>query len=53
MEMMVQFNALEREARDWENLIKKADPRMQITSIHKPPRSANSVIEIVLGTGDS
>lgn len=52
MEMMVQFNALEREACDWEDLIKKADPRMRITNIHKPSRSANSVIEIVLDRED-
>ena len=52
MEMMVQFNALEREARDWEDLITKADPRMRITSIHKPSRSANSIIEIVLDPSD-
>jgi 6-hydroxytryprostatin B O-methyltransferase len=52
MEMMVQFNALEREAHDWEDLIKRADPRMRIQSIHKPARSANSIIEIVLEARD-
>lgn len=46
MEMMVQFNALEREARDWEDLIKEADPRMRIQNIRKPDGSANSIIEI-------
>lgn len=52
MEMMVQFNALEREAPDWDNLIKKADPRMRIQSIHKSARSANSIIEIALEVRD-
>lgn len=52
MEMMVQFNALEREVSDWENLIKRADPRLRIQNIHKPPRSANSVIEITCFTSE-
>jgi 6-hydroxytryprostatin B O-methyltransferase len=52
MEMMVQFNALEREAIDWEDLIKKADPRLRIFRIHKPARSANSIIEIGLEAKD-
>lgn len=52
MEMMVQFNALERELRDWERLIKTADSRMRIERIQKPTRSANTFIEIVVESKD-
>ncbi|KAF2484753.1 O-methyltransferase-domain-containing protein [Neohortaea acidophila] len=51
MEMMVQFNALEREAADWEALIKMADERLEVTSISKPPGSHNSIVEVVVGAG--
>jgi hypothetical protein len=46
--MMIQFNALEREASEWEKLIQAADSRLQIQSVHKPTRSANSIIEVAL-----
>jgi hypothetical protein len=48
MKIMVQFNALEREALDWEKLIQAADSRLRIQSVHKPTRSANSIIEVAL-----
>ena len=50
MEMMSQFNALEREVGDWERVLKRADPRLEIKSISKPPGSVMSVIEVVVGT---
>ncbi|KAE8353422.1 O-methyltransferase [Aspergillus coremiiformis] len=45
--VMMQFlNAQERSAEDWEEVVSLADPRLQVLSIHKPPQSWDSIIEI-------
>ncbi|KAL8810901.1 MAG: hypothetical protein Q9223_007651 [Gallowayella weberi] len=42
------FNGTERTAREFEDLFKKADARLMIVAIRKPPGSALSVIEVAL-----
>lgn len=51
MEMMCQFNSLERERGDWERVLKRADPRLEIRKISKPPGSVMSMIEVAVGSG--
>lgn len=48
LEMLVQFNALEREIDDWVKLIRQADSRLSIQSITKPLGSANTIIEAAI-----
>ena len=48
LEMMTNFNAKEREIDDWRSLFSRADPRLKIVKVTKPPGSVNSIIEAVL-----
>lgn len=48
LEMMNQFNAQERELGDWMALFSKVDGRVTVKSIHQPPGSVMSVIELAL-----
>ncbi|KIW93077.1 uncharacterized protein Z519_05682 [Cladophialophora bantiana CBS 173.52] len=48
LEMMTNFNAKERELDDWRSLFSRADPRLKIANVIKPPGSVNSIIEAVL-----
>ncbi len=51
MEMMMSFNAVERDLEGWGALLMKADGRLQIQNVVTPPGSAQSVLEIVLKDG--
>jgi 6-hydroxytryprostatin B O-methyltransferase len=46
--MIGTFNAKEREEEEWYALLKKADPRLVVRAITRPPGSELSVIEVVL-----
>ena len=48
MEMMLAYNAVERDIEGWKSLFEKADPRLELKNIVTPPGSAQSVMEIVL-----
>ncbi len=48
MEMMISFNAVERDLEGWKELCAKADQRLKIKNVVTPPGSAQSVMEIVL-----
>ncbi|KIX06362.1 uncharacterized protein Z518_04338 [Rhinocladiella mackenziei CBS 650.93] len=52
LEMMTNFNAKERDLDDWRNLFVKADPRLKVVKVVKPPGSVNSIIEAALEEGD-
>lgn len=46
--MMQSFNSRERELEDWLNLIKAADPRLQLVEVRHPTASAMSILELGL-----
>lgn len=45
LEMMTNFNSKERDIEDWQDLFTRADPRLKIRQVNKPPGSVNSIIE--------
>jgi len=49
--MIQAFNAKEREVDEWRALLSKADPRLSIRAIERPPGSELSVIETALDGG--
>lgn len=46
MYMLGLLNARERTAKDWSALLKGADERFQLTTIHQRPQSALAVVEV-------
>ena len=48
MEMMMYYNASERDMEGWKALFAKTDERLHLKSIVTPPGSAQSVMELVL-----
>ena len=48
LEMMLGFNAVERDLEGWKLLFEKADPRLVLKKIVTPPGSAQSIMELVL-----
>lgn len=48
LQMLTLTNAKERDAEQWNELMKATDPRLQIKSITLPPGSAMAIIEVVL-----
>ena len=48
LQMLTLTNAKERDAEQWNELIKATDPRLQIRSITLPPGSAMAIIEVAL-----
>lgn len=48
LQMLTLTNAKERDADQWNDLMKATDPRLQIKSITLPPGSAMAIIEVVL-----
>lgn len=46
--MLSCFNGAERSKREFEDLLKSADPRLVITKFTRPEGSAMSIIEIAL-----
>lgn len=48
LEMMMNFNAIERDTEGWKALFEKADPRLMLKNIVTPQGSAQSVMEVVL-----
>lgn len=51
--MIVTFNAKEREEEEWRDLLRRADPRLVVRAIRRPAGSELSVIEAVLGHGET
>ena len=47
MEMMMDFNARQRELWEWEDLLATADPRFKLKNVVKPPGSLQSIMEVV------
>ena len=47
MMMLAMFNALERTAEDWSELVRKADVGLKIVAIKQPEGSALSLLEVV------
>jgi hypothetical protein len=52
LQMMIHFNAQERDPDDWTALFTAADSRFKILNIVRLPGSVNHVIEIVFETGE-
>jgi len=48
MEMMVTYNAVERDLEGWKTLFAKADKRLKLRSFVTPVGSAHSIMELVL-----
>ena len=48
MEMMICYNAVERDVDGWKGLLAKADERLKLQRVVTPPGSAQSVMEFVL-----
>lgn len=48
LQMLTLTNAKERDAEQWNDLMKATDPRLHIKSITLPPGSAMAIIEVVL-----
>lgn len=48
LEMLTNFNSKERDIEDWRSLFTKADPRLKLRKVTKPPGSVNSIVEAVL-----
>ncbi|KIW27721.1 uncharacterized protein PV07_07432 [Cladophialophora immunda] len=48
LEMLTNFNAKERDLDDWRSLFERADPRLKVAKVIKPPGSVNSILEVVL-----
>ncbi len=48
MEMMLTYNAIERDLEGWKALFAKADKRLKLQSVTTPPGSAQSIMELVL-----
>ncbi len=48
MEMMLNFNAVERDLEGWKELFAKADSRLKLQKVVTPPGSAQSVMELAL-----
>ncbi|GAM41030.1 O-methyltransferase [Talaromyces pinophilus] len=46
MYMLGLLNSRERTAEDWSALLKGADERFQLTTIHQPPQSALAIVEV-------
>ncbi|KAF5847073.1 hypothetical protein GGP41_003390 [Bipolaris sorokiniana] len=51
--MIGTFNAKEREEEEWRDLLRKADPRLIVRAIRRPAGSELSVIEAILGHGET
>ena len=45
--MFTVLNALDRSAEEWAKVVEKADPRLSLGKITKPPGSYDSVIEVL------
>ncbi len=45
MQMLVALNSRERTKDDFERLLKEADPRFNLVSIHTSPGSSLSIVE--------
>jgi hypothetical protein len=48
LEMMMCYNAVERDLEGWNALFGKADRRLRLQSVVTPPGSAQSVMELAL-----
>ena len=48
MEMMMGFNAVERDLDGWKELFAKAESRLKLQNVVTPPGSAQSVMDLVL-----
>lgn len=48
MEMMLTYNAVERDLEGWKDLFAKADERLGLRSVSTPPGSAHSIMELTL-----
>jgi hypothetical protein len=48
MEMMLCYNAVERDLEGWKELFARTDKRLKMKSVVTPPGSAQSIMEIVL-----
>jgi len=48
MEMMITYNAVERDLEGWKALFAKADKRLKLQRITTPRGSAHSLMELVL-----
>lgn len=48
MEMMLCYNAVERDIEGWKALFAKADNRLKLQNMVTPPGSSQSVMELVL-----
>lgn len=46
--MFSMLNAQDRSAEEWDKIVAAADPRLRVSSIHKPFGSHDAIIEIVL-----
>ena len=46
--MMLIVNSVERDREAWDELFKKADPRLKVGNIVQPEGSAHSYIELAL-----
>ena len=51
MEMMVTYNAVERDLQGWKALFAKADHRLKLQKVVTPAGSAQSIMELVLSDG--
>jgi hypothetical protein len=52
MEMMICYNAVERDLSGWKALFAKADRRLTLESVITPPGSAQSIMSLVLKEGN-
>lgn len=48
MEMMLCFNAIERDMEGWNELFARTDKRLKVHRVATPPGSAQSIMELVL-----
>jgi hypothetical protein len=48
LQMLTQFNSLERSREEWDTLIKDADERCEICAIYAVPGALQSIIEVIV-----
>jgi hypothetical protein len=46
MEMMNQFNSLERDEEGWKLLVHEANPKLELQKIHRTPGNNMAVLEV-------
>lgn len=51
MHMFNMLQAQERSVQDWEKVVAKADPRLELTGFRRAPGSVDSLIEITFTAG--